>query len=328
MKILVYDTAAEYGGALKVLRSYYDKALLDKDNEWTFVVSNANYLPSNENIKVIEQSFPKKSWLHRLYFDKFKVSKVIDAEEPDLIYNLQNIYVKNKRRAKQIIFLHQSIPFTKVKISVFDFKIWVYKNIIGKMIFKSIKKCDGVIVQTNWIKEAILEKKLCQADKITISKDFANIKVTGQYKGKSDGFFYPADAFSYKDHFSILKASKVLKNKGKEVKLFFTLKGNENKLAKKLYKFSNKNKLNVTWLGMITPEQVMQKYAETTLVFPSYLETFGLPMLEARLTNAPIIASDTPFAKEVLEGYQKVSYFPPKDYLALAKLMEDNLSAS
>ena len=323
MKILVYDTAAESGGAISILKMYYEKALLDKDNEWTFIVSKRGYLPDEKGINVIECSYPKKSWIHRLIFDKFKAKKVFKKCNPDIIYNLQNVLVKYKG-CKQIIYMHQPIPFFDYKISILDFKIWLYKRVISKMIIKSIKKCDSVIVQTNWLKDAVIKKTRVDSNKITVSPITRYFETTRKYEKGNVQFFYPAAAIKYKDHITILKACKELKKDKYDFKTFFTISSKDNKLAKKLNKYAVKNDLNVIFLGKIDMDNVYDYYSKSILVFPSYIETFGLPLLEARTVGSPIIASDTPFANEILDGY-KVNYFKVQDYLGLAGEMRKYL---
>lgn len=68
MIIMLFDVPAEYGGALSILKQYYEKATNDKDNQWYFVISTPD-LAETENVKIIKHAWVKKSWLHRLYFD-------------------------------------------------------------------------------------------------------------------------------------------------------------------------------------------------------------------------------------------------------------------
>ena len=58
------------------------------------------------------------------------------------------------------------------------------------------------------------------------------------------------------------------------------------------------------------------------MIFPSYIETFGLPLLEAKKCDTIILASDCPFSHEILDDYDKVYYFNPFDAKELSKLME------
>lgn len=323
MKILVYDIAAEHGGALTILKMFYERALADKDNEWVFLVYKKEYLPDDsDRIKTYEYSFPKKSWIHRLIFDKFKIGKIIKGFNPDLIYNLQNVYVK-AGGIKQTIYLHQPLPFTNIKISVFNFIPWLYKHVIGRMIYKSVKKADHIIVQTNWMKQALLDRKLCGSDKVTVEGVRLNLDGAKKYsKQKDPCFFFPANHERYKNHMVILKALTKLKDEGINYKLICTINGNEDRHARKLAKYSKKHGLNVDWHGRMPREEVLELYSKTILLFPSLLETYGLPLKEASMLGAPVIAASTPFAKEILENYDNALFFKGTSSVELAKLMK------
>ena len=60
-------------------------------------------------------------------------------------------------------------------------------------------------------------------------------------------------------------------------------------------------------------------YTDSILLFPSYVESFGLPLLEAKMTGTPIVASDCPFSKEILKNYNKKVFFNPDDYTDMGK---------
>lgn len=322
-KILVYDVAADYGGALSILKMYNHTAVTDKENEWIFVVSNKNYINESNNVKVIEKKFPKKSWLHRLFFDKFIMPIIIKKMKPNAVINLQNVYVKSNG-VKQTIYLHQSIPFTEIKIPIFYLKLWVYQNIIGKMIFKSVKKADQIIVQTKWMKQSIIDKKLCSESKIRIEQiEVSDLNVKNFVGLKSNTFFYPADSQYYKNHITILKACNLLNDRGFDYKVYFTISKNDNKNSKKLYKIVKRNGLNCEFLGRITREEVFDFYSNSIMIFPSFIETIGLPLVEAKMSNTPIIASDTDFSNEVLLDYKKSAFFEYSNYSKLADLMID-----
>jgi glycosyltransferase involved in cell wall biosynthesis len=70
----------------------------------------------------------------------------------------------------------------------------------------------------------------------------------------------------------------------------------------------------VVTLGIIPYEEVIALYSRVNaLVFPSYIETFGLPLTEAAFFGLPIIAADLPYAKEVLDGYEGVTFVNHQD---------------
>ena len=74
-----------------------------------------------------------------------------------------------KRENQSELYLHQSIPFTQVKINIFKTpKLWIYKNIIGHFIKKNLKYADRIIVQTKWMKEELVKIDKSLTDNIFI----------------------------------------------------------------------------------------------------------------------------------------------------------------
>ncbi|MFI3165693.1 MAG: glycosyltransferase [Bacillota bacterium] len=323
MKILVYNTAASEGGALTILKMYYDNAKKDKNNNYKFIVST-NCIEKADNIEVEIYSKPKKNWIQRILFDRFDAPKIINYYNPDVVYNLQNIII-NGINAQQIIYMHQSLPFSNVKISICESKkLWVYQNIIGKRIKSSCRKADKIIVQTQWIRDAIIEKCKINEDKILLEApniDVSNIKTYAHITGQEIEFFYPANGSFFKNHNIIIDALILLSNEGYNPKMTFTLYGNENKSIALLKKQCVNYNLNVQFIGTISKNHVYDYYSRTVLLFPSYIESFGLPLLEAKNSGTPIVAANTDFAREILVNYSNVQFFDYKNVKALSDII-------
>lgn len=90
MRTLVYDVAADSGGAATVLQSFYEEFKKDTENEYIFVLS-VYKLPETDNIKVLNFPEVKKSMLHRLYFDHFVAHKLVKKYKADRVLSLQNL---------------------------------------------------------------------------------------------------------------------------------------------------------------------------------------------------------------------------------------------
>lgn len=115
-----------------------------------------------------------------------------------------------------------------------------------------------------------------------------------------------------------MKAIKYAQEKGlDDYQVRFTIKADENKYTQNLFAYTKKYHLNVIFGGPISREEVFEKYASSILLFPSYVESFGLPLLEARMTGTYVIASDTPYSREILSGYDKAAFFCEMDYKAM-----------
>lgn len=318
MNIMVFNVPAETVGALTILTDFYNEVTFDKDKNinWIFVLSKPNLQDTN-NIKILRFPWIKKSWFHRLFFDNFVAPTLLKKHSIDRIISFQNIIIPHTK-VKQILYVHNSLPFINHKFSlVKNMKLWIYQNIIGKKIKKSINKSEKVIVQTNWMKELCIENTLVDDEKIIVIPPKININVKKYYKPTKEAlttFFYPASEFIYKNHKLIVEASKdlIIKKNIKNFRVIFTLKGNENKNIVNLYKEVMENQLPIDFVGELSREQVFEMYTKSVLLFPSYIETFGLPLLEAKLHKGVVIASDCKFSHEILDGYENAYFFSHK----------------
>jgi glycosyltransferase involved in cell wall biosynthesis len=77
----------------------------------------------------------------------------------------------------------------------------------------------------------------------------------------------------------------------------------------------------VRFLGAVPYREVLGYYrGATAFVFPSFIETFGHPLLEAMLVGTPVVASDIPTFREI--AGEAALYFPPRDAEALARALD------
>lgn len=327
MNILVYNIAAEYAGAMTVLREFYDEVVScqDKSHNWYFVVST-DALKDYENIKVIYAPRSKKSWLHRLWYDKHCVKGILEKYNIDLIFSMQNMPISGAK-CKQVVYLHQSLQFSPVKYSIWkreERMFWIRQNVICNIIKHSIKKAHIVIVQTNWMKEATskwagIPEKMIKVIKPKIKIEFPEQSICER---EDNLFIYPAGDGLHKNHKLILQACEILKKKEISHRVIFTMNGDESEYAKKLYVEARRQGLNIQFVGLLPRKEVINTYHRATLLFPSYLETFGLPLLEAKLTNTTILCSDMPFSHEILGDYEKAHFFDVDNAEQLANYMK------
>lgn len=333
MRIMVFDVPAIVGGALSILEGFHKEVnnYNDKSVQWIFVISEP-FLEETDNIKVLRFPWIKKSWLHRLFFDQYMAPKLVREYQPDKIFSLQNIIIP-KVSTEQITYIHQPLPFIEYRFSFKENKLfWFYQNILSKTIYKSIKKSQKVIVQTNWFKVACIQKTGISGEKVIVVPPKINVDIENYFEESEKSlstFFYPAGASYYKNHRLIVQACELLKQQYlKKFRVIFTLDGNENNHIADLYKKVQEKKLPINFIGNISRNKVFDYYSKSVLLFPSYIETFGLPMLESKLTKGIIIAADTAFSHEILDVYQNAHFFDKFSSEELAGLMRGILNGS
>ena len=192
------------------------------------------------------------------------------------------------------------------------------------MMKKSIRRAEKVLVQTNWMKEEIIRQCGIPADRVEVK--FPPVKMLKTHPWKMDEtcptFFYPAGPPAYKNHRTFLKACELLKEQGMEdYRVIWTVTGEENEGMKKLKAEAEEKQLPIEFIGQVPRTQLFEQYASSVLVFPSYIETIGLPLLEARSVGAPILAADCLYARDGVGDYERAEFFEALNEKALCDLM-------
>ncbi len=331
MKVLVYDVAARAGGGgAAILDQYYQAAVNDQNNEWWFIVSLADTFADTERIHILHLK-NETSYLRRIIsrwkFEKVELRRLLSDINPDKVISLQNTPVPGAKCIQEV-YLHQSIQFSPVKFSFFkaeERSLAFRQRFICSLIRRKLKKADKVIVQTNWMREAVSKWARYPKERIVVEPP----RVTtyeGDYsclKKKENTFFYPASPYIYKNHTIILKACEILKEAGIEnYSVDFTFFDDSNELAKELYHFSSEHGLPINFIGHQDRNVLYEMYQTRTMLFPSYMETFGLPLVEAKSVDGNILASNCPFAFEALGTYKKVRFLKWDDPTAWAEAMK------
>lgn len=332
MKIVVYDIAAEDGGGLFVLKKFYEDALAveNKNIKWFFLISN-DAIKTQENVIVKKYETVKKNYIRRIIFERIYLREILKKINPDLVISLQNMPIKGCK-VKQYTYLHQSLQYCPKKFSLLKSEergLAFRQKVICNIYKKNLIKSDHIFVQTNWIKKATEKWLNIAGEKITVVPVTvqADSAIEGKYEGQtSRTFFYPARAEMYKNHMVVVEACKRLMSEGiKNFNVIFTIKKDDGNYAKRII---NESKgLPIDFIGTVPYEKIWEYYKTTILLFPSYLETCGLPMLEAKTVGARILASDMPFSHENLDKYENARFFNYKNPKELAEKMKEMLES-
>lgn len=315
MRIVVNDIAATSGGGLAVLESFY-RFVREQggEHEWVFLLGS-DLLDEAANVRTIVLPDVKRSWLRRLRFDLASGRRLISSLKPDVVFSLQNTYTYGVS-APQVVYVHQSLPFQRARtFSILrrdERKLAIYQYIIGAIIKLSIQSADHVIVQTEWMRDAILDQVRITPDRVTsVLPDLDDVSAY-KFDGPSDpgSFFYPTSNHAYKNNDCIYAACRLLRQQGAvDFRVTMTLD-------------PPSRDPNVAAIGRISRGQVLKRLSRSTLVFPSYIETYGVPLAEARSLGSLILAADCPYSREVLRGYENAYYFDPFSPEQLADLMQ------
>lgn len=220
---------------------------------------------------------------------------------------------------------HKGMPYaliTRIRLAIE--RLW-FKAYIGN--------ANEIWVQTGTVAELLRASYPCASIKVVplIDEQLYARLVLGEREVSPDmashsdiTFFYPADAVGHKNHLNLIRAWVLLEKLGKRPRLVLTLRDSEwESITAQLGEFHS-NALLIDNLGRLSRERVLEQFrASSALIFPSMAETFGLPLLEARALDVPIIASERDFVRDVCVPAQTFDPASPRSIaMAVTRFIE------
>lgn len=279
-----------------------------------------------ENIEYIEFPDSIKFWIKRLYYEYFYFKKLSKKYNPYLWLSLHDI-TPSVNAERQAVYMHNPSISNKFKFRDLRFDLtYVAFTFFYKFLYlKNIKKNIYCIVQQGWFRELCSEKFGIPEENIIVARPN-----TEQYNYLRDPkrtpcriFFFPALPRPFKNFEVICDAASILYYRGvRDITFRLTIDGSESK-----YSHSIVSKYmsipTIEFCGLIPKEKITEAYNEADcLIFPSRLETWGLPISEFIPQNKPMLLSDLPYAHETAQGGELVAFFNPSDAMQLANLVE------
>jgi glycosyltransferase involved in cell wall biosynthesis len=133
-----------------------------------------------------------------------------------------------------------------------------------------------------------------------------------------------ADGLAHKNHERLLEAWLLLANEDIMPSLVLTVPSDSTKIISKIDILQSRG-LNIINIGPQSHEKLQEIYSQSkVLIYPSLIESFGLPLIEASLLNLDVISSELDYVYEVCRPvFTFDPYSPPsiarsvKKYLGL-----------
>ena len=316
------------GGPLTIYKEclkYLQENFLEEYRIIALVHDKSLFLEYKEKIEFIEFNDSKKSYLKRLYYEYIFFKKLSKKLKPYLWLSLHDM-TPNVAADKRVVYCHNPMMFYKMtkEERKKSFKLFLFSKFY-KYIYKiNIKKNNYVIVQQNWIRKEF--KKAFGIENIIVAHPEVNLealKIDKNIEIEKNSFIYPSFPRVFKNFEVICKASEILENKNiKNFKVYLTIDGSENIYSKEIVEKYKKQEC-VKFIGLQSRKNLMNYYNKTeTVIFPSKIETWGLPVTEAKAFKKKLILANLPYAHETLGNYEDVFFFNPDSAEELALKME------
>ena len=213
-------------------------------------------------------------------------------------------------RSKVSILCQNKLIFTSDKAY---FNFWQkikYLYFYRILFFLFLKNSDNLIVQTQTMKNTV-ESKLKKQKVNLEDKYWRSLGINNFFNGLNNSenknikkikdlfsnrkecqftFFYPSAFYPYKNHKNLIYAFKgISETFGIEIRLILTLSKEELPSSMQSLNF-------LIYTGEVNIFDIHEIYQRVDyLIFPSLLESLGLPLIEAKLYNLPTICSRRDF---------------------------------
>jgi glycosyltransferase involved in cell wall biosynthesis len=316
--ILINGLKANNGGGKNILDNYI-KQLYECDISHTFFVLTPSfdyyqsYQKENVHIIEIDRLYKKNIFFVALYFYKFPI--LLKKLNIDLIFNFGDVIIPSK------------IP----QIFFFDWPYAVYpaKHVWQRMLFKDycirkskvflmrryIKLIKLTIVQTDNI-AVRLKSQYNIHDLVTIPTplglEFNKMYINREFflPSNKKKLLFPASYSPHKNFEILISLGILIKNQNLPYIIILTIE--EDVARKFLREIKTKDLDCIINVGKLEGTQMPSLYQQCdAILFPTLLETYGLPYIEAMAYGKSIITSDLDFAKAVCNDF--AYYFDPFD---------------
>ena len=317
-KIFIHAPNIHQGGGFSLLMTIFNQ--LPRSVKSVFTLDARMQVPeiiaSENDVRLI-----KPSVLQRFFAELWLVNNVASRDTVLCFGNLPPLF---KLRGYTVVFLQNRYLVEYVKLSGFSFKHRLRITMERWWLSRCMANVDEFVVQTPSMK-ILLEARIAGRISVHILPFVAN---NGGYtrknsmseaKGKQkNNFLYVASGEPHKNHRRLVDAWCVMAEQG----LFPSLKLTVDcryfpELCSWMTQKIEQYRLKINNVGSMPHTQVQQLYNQAdALIYPSILESFGLPLVEARQAGLPILAPELDYVRDVVDPEQT---FDPLSAISIAK---------
>jgi len=297
---------------------------IDRNNQYTVLVRAKDidyWKPTNGNFSVEVADFDNYS-----INEQIGLKRLLNKLAPDLVHFCmpqQPVFYKGAH-----VTTFHDLTLLKTYNTDKNWLAYHIKQLLGKYVFKSVLKSSRyIITPSRFTKNELLKFTDINPNKIAITYEAADIfidKLEPYNHPFKEYILYVGQQSDYKNIRRLGDAHQKLLEKHPDLGLILVGKINASASINKKY-FESKNYKNIIFTGFLPNSQRDWLYTNTSAyVFPSLMEGFGLPGLEAMGYGAPVASSNATCLPEVYDD--AAVYFNPSNTDDMVKTIDNLLT--
>lgn len=330
--MVISATALRSGGTFSILQDCLKELSKPLYKDWKIfaLVSDPDSLKGlNRNIEYLKID-SGGNYIKRLYLEYVYFRKLSKRIKPAIWFSLHD-FSPSVDAPLRVVYCHNPAYFYRARLRDFfyDPTFGMFSLFYHHFYRINIQKNTFIVVQQEWLRKEFA--RLFELDQRKIIVAHPNIPLppvaseTHQAVDQQKvSFVYPSMPRVFKNIELIGEASAILRKKGvTNFEVLITVDGSEGRYAKQLVNTYSDNP-SLKFIGKQKRETVFELYRDCDyLIFPSKLETWGLPVSEFKETGKGILIADLPYAHETVGAYDRVMFFDANNPMSLASRMQD-----
>lgn len=237
------------------------------------------------------------------------------AKPDDIVLCFHSLPPLFRLRATTIVFLQNRILVTREATSEYSFRTRIRFQIERFLIRTFARNVKKFIVQTPSMKR---DARLAIGDlaDIVVAPYYRHVESDSSTQDAEYDFVYVASDEPHKNHMALLSAWRLLGEQGHKPSLALTV-ARDSTLANAIESFKQKHQLDINNLGKLPLNEINRLYNKSSaLIFPSYTESLGLPLIEAAQKKLPILAPELDYVRDIVDPIQT---FDPHSPVSIAR---------
>ena len=336
-RVLIHALGADMGGALRHLTHFLpalsqsQSILITRPHYIILIRNKIKKPPEVKHITFI--SLPNclsSSFIMRFIFDNLLLPIYLKLKNIDTVVSLTNF--GPLWGAKTIVFQLNLIYFSRWYYQQLPFSKKPPLLLRRFLSYFLMKRAKMIVVPSQSMRDRIIEQfKGLDPEKFTIFPHAIELppaplipvkqSLITLFQTPCPIFLYPSHLAAHKGYDILLQGLGALKRLYHlDFRCLLTCSLEEWPESKEPFlKLIQKQQIQneVTFIGMVSHHEMTYLYQNSTLVvFPSILESFGYPLVEALSHGVPLIAADTEINREICQD--GALYYPPFNPEALA----------
>ena len=316
-RLVVHAPNVHQGGGLSLLLALLKGA----EGKSCLISLDVRAQVPDDVLKNLQVKQVRPTLLQRLLAERW-LSKVVEKEDTVLCFG--NLPPLQKLKGNTFLFLQNRYLLEPALLKEVPIKTRIRLMIERWWLNAKFGNVDEVIVQTPTMKR-LVELQLRPNVSVRVLPFVAGTPAytrrclyAREPNNPKFDFVYVASGEHHKNHRTLIQAWCILAADGVFPSLCLTIdKSKFAELNDCIEKNINRLGLNIKNIGSVAHKEALLLYRQSAaLIYPSKLESFGLPLIEARQADLPVLASELDYVRDILDPEE---VFDPDSPISIAR---------